>query len=41
MHNVLAMELFRSMGFYASRTQFVEVLIDQNYMGVYVVMEKN
>lgn len=40
MHNVLAMELFRSMGFYASRTQFVEVLIDQNYMGVYVVMEK-
>ena len=40
MHNVLAMELFRSMGFYASRTQFVEVLIDQNYMGVSVVMEK-
>ena len=27
-------------GFYASRTQFVEVLIDQNYMGVYEVMEK-
>ena len=27
-------------GLYASRTQFVEVLIDQNYMGVYVVMEK-
>jgi hypothetical protein len=40
MHNVLAMELYRAMGFYASRTQFVEVLIDQNYMGVYVVMEK-
>ncbi|MBK7007229.1 MAG: CotH kinase family protein [Saprospiraceae bacterium] len=40
MHNVLAMEIYRAMGFYASRTRFVELIIDNSYQGVYVVMEK-
>lgn len=40
MHNVLAMELYRAMGRYASRTRYVEVIIDNKYEGVYVIMEK-
>ncbi len=40
MRNVLAMEISRSMGNYASRTQFVELLINEEYQGVYVLMEK-
>lgn len=40
MHNVLAMELYRAMGRYASRTRYVEVIIDNQYEGVYVLMEK-
>lgn len=40
MHNVLTMRVAREMGLYASRTQYVEVIINNNYQGVYVFMEK-
>ena len=40
MHNVLTMKLAREMGIYASRTQYVEVFLNNQYMGVYVFMEK-
>ncbi len=40
MHNVLTMRIAREMGLYASRTQYVEVIINNVYMGVYVFMEK-
>ncbi|RFS16813.1 CotH kinase family protein [Emticicia sp. C21] len=40
MHNVVTMKLAREMGIYASRTQYVEVFINNQYMGVYVFMEK-
>jgi CotH kinase protein/Secretion system C-terminal sorting domain len=40
MHNVLTMRVAREMGMYASRTQYVEVIINNVYMGVYVLMEK-
>jgi hypothetical protein len=40
MHNVLTMKLAREMGIYASRTQYVEVFVNNIYMGVYVFMEK-
>jgi hypothetical protein len=40
MHNVLSMSLARQMGMNASRTKYVEVVIDNLYQGVYVLMEK-
>lgn len=40
MRNVLTMHLARSMGQYASRTRFVELVINNDYRGVYVLMEK-
>lgn len=40
MRNVLAMHLARGMGQYASRTRFVELTINEDYQGVYVLMEK-
>ena len=40
MRHYVGYELFRSMGNYASRAKFVEVTIDDEYMGVYVFMEK-
>jgi hypothetical protein len=40
MHNILTMRVAREMGMYASRTQYVEVIINNVYMGVYVFMEK-
>jgi len=40
MRNVLAYELARRMGRYASRTRFVEVVLNGDYLGVYVLMEK-
>ena len=40
MRNVLAMHLARGMGQYASRTRFVELSINDEYQGVYVLMEK-
>ena len=40
MRNVLTMHLAKEMGQYASRTRFVELLINENYRGIYVIMEK-
>lgn len=40
MRHYIGYELFRSMGNYASRAKFVEVTINDEYMGVYVFMEK-
>ncbi len=40
MNNVLAMHLANEMGHYSSRTRFVEIVINGNYRGVYVLMEK-
>ncbi|MBO6576508.1 MAG: CotH kinase family protein [Rhodothermales bacterium] len=40
MRNVLAMELSRAMGQYASRTRFVEVFLNNAYHGLYVLMER-
>jgi hypothetical protein len=40
MHNVLSMSLARQIGMNASRTKYVEVVIDNLYQGVYVLMEK-
>jgi hypothetical protein len=39
-NNALSYKLSRDMGMYAPRTQFVEVIINGNYKGVYVFMEK-
>ncbi len=40
MRNVLTYRLARSMGRYASRTRYCEVVLDGQYQGVYVLMEK-
>ncbi|OZC02025.1 hypothetical protein BSZ36_02935 [Rubricoccus marinus] len=40
MRNVLAYRLAREMGQYASRTRYVELILDGEYQGVYVLMEK-
>lgn len=40
MYNDLGYELSRSIGKYASRTQFVEVEVNGEYLGVYSFMEK-
>ncbi len=40
MRNMLAFELFRKMGHYAPRTRMVEVIINNVYMGVYILTEK-
>lgn len=40
MRNVLAMEIANRMGQYASRTRYVELIINDSYEGVYVLMEK-
>ena len=39
-NNVLAMKLARDLGMYASRTQYVELVLNGRYEGVYVWMEK-
>ena len=39
-NNVFAMHLARSLGQYASRTRLVEVVINDDYKGLYVLMEK-
>lgn len=36
----LAMALFQKLGHYASRGKFVEVIIDDNYRGIYLLMER-
>lgn len=38
--NVFIYRLARNMGHYASRTQFCEVFLDGEYLGIYVFMEK-
>lgn len=38
--NVLVMQLAREMGWYASRTAFCELLINDEYRGLYILMEK-
>jgi hypothetical protein len=40
MRNVLAMEIANRMGQYASRTRFIELVINGSYEGVYVLMER-
>ncbi len=40
MRNVLAYGMARQMGHYASRTRFCEVVLNGQYQGVYVFMEK-
>ncbi|MEZ4886093.1 MAG: CotH kinase family protein [Chitinophagales bacterium] len=40
MRNVLAYYIANSMGEYAARTRFCELVINGNYQGVYVLMEK-
>ena len=40
MRHYIGYELFRSMGNYASRAKFVELFINDEYLGVYVFMEK-
>lgn len=40
LRNVLAMHMARSTGRYASRTQLVELIINGQYEGVYVLMER-
>ncbi len=40
MRNVLLFELARSMGQYAPRTAFCELVINNKYQGLYVLMEK-
>ncbi len=40
MRNNLIYEISRQMGWYASRTEFAELILNNQYVGVYVVMEK-
>ena len=40
MRNVLAMHLANSLGGYHSRTRFVELIVNDSYEGVYVMMER-
>ena len=40
MRNVLTYQLARNMGWYASRTKFCELIFDNEYRGVYVLIEK-
>ena len=40
MNNVLTMKLANEMGMYASRTRYVDVVLDNEYLGLFVMMEK-
>jgi len=40
MRYTLASHLFREMGFYAPRTRLCEVMVNNNYQGIYVFTEK-
>lgn len=40
MRNVLAYQLFNNMGHYAPKTRFCEVFLNDQYLGVYALMEK-
>jgi CotH kinase protein/Secretion system C-terminal sorting domain len=39
-NNVLSYKLFSEFGYYAPRTRFVELVVNGDYQGVYVLMEK-
>lgn len=40
MRNVLSYKLFNDMSHYASRTQYCEVFLNDEYKGIYIMMEK-
>ncbi len=40
MRNVLTMDIARKMGMYASRTKYVELILNGSYEGIYILMEK-
>jgi len=40
MHHYVGYELFRRMGYYASRSKFAELEVNGVYMGIYIIMEK-
>ena len=40
LRNILAMDIANKMGQYASRTRLVELIINEQYEGIYVLMEK-
>ena len=40
LRNVLIMDLARKMGQYASRTKYVDLFVNGDYLGIYVLMEK-
>ena len=40
MRNALSFKLFNEMGHYAPRTQFAEVIVNNQYTGIYVLTEK-
>lgn len=40
LRNSLAFELFRKMGHYAPRTQYCEVIVNNEYQGIYILTEK-
>ncbi len=40
MHNVLAYDMARAMGHWSSHTKYVEVVVNGQYMGIFVFMEK-
>jgi len=40
LNNVLSYKLFAEFGYYSPRTRFVEVVINNEYQGIYILMEK-
>ena len=40
MRNVLSYELYAEMGYYSPRTKFCELIINNDYRGIYVLIEK-
>ena len=40
MRNVIAYDIYRSLGYYAPRTKFCQVILNGDYIGVYIFMEK-
>ena len=40
MRNVITYDIYRSLGYYAPRTKFCQVVLNGDYIGIYVFMEK-
>lgn len=40
LHNVFTMDMARGLGLYAPRTKYVELILNNEYQGLYVVLEK-